>query len=64
MGKYDDIIDMEYPFPSKSGRKKMPMDERAKIFLPFSALRGYEEAIDRKLAEYEDHTSSEDGAEE
>lgn len=56
MGKYDDIIDMEYPFPSKSGRKKMPMDERAKIFLPFSALRGYEEAIEHKLAEYEGHS--------
>ena len=55
MGRYDDIIDTPYPFPSKSGRKRMPMDERAKIFLPFSALRGYEEAIDRKLEEYEGH---------
>ena len=60
MGKYDDIINIDYPFPSKSGRKRMSMDDRAKIFLPFSALRGYDEAIEHKQAEYESHNKEED----
>ncbi len=60
MGNYDDIINVDYPFPSKSGRKRMPMDERAKIFLPFSALRGYDEAIEHKQAEYESHNQDKD----
>ena len=36
MGKYDDIINMKWPVPSK--RPRMDMESRAKIFLPFSAL--------------------------
>ncbi len=31
---------------------KMPLSRRAKIFSPFAALRGFEEAIDSKLERY------------
>ncbi len=31
---------------------KMPLSRRAKIFSPFAALRGFEEAIDSKLEHY------------
>ena len=31
---------------------KMPLGQRAKIFSPFAALRGFEEAIDRKRETY------------
>ena len=42
MGKYDDIIGLSRP---KSMRPAMPVADRAKIFMPFAALRGYEDAI-------------------
>lgn len=45
MGKYDDIINLERP---KSNRIPMSREDRAKIFMPFSALKGYEEAIEEK----------------
>ena len=32
----------------------MPLSQRAKIFSPFSALKGFEEAIDRKRVRYVD----------
>ncbi len=44
MSKYDDIINLERP--KHEGRVIMSMDDRAKIFLPFAALKGYEEALD------------------
>ena len=34
-------------------RFKMPREERAKIFMPFSALRGLEEALEEKRREVE-----------
>ncbi len=45
--KYDDIIYMEYPFERSNTIKhpRMRVEDRAKIFAPFAALRGYEEAI-------------------
>ena len=43
MGKYDDIIKLDRP---KSDRPKMSNHDRAKIFAPFAALRGYEDAIE------------------
>lgn len=48
--KYDDIIDMEYPLKSSDIIKhpRMPVQDRAKIFAPFAALKGHEEAIERK----------------
>ena len=48
--KYDDIIHMEYPFPGPGASlcPKMPASDRAKIFAPFAALKGYGEAIAKK----------------
>ena len=46
MGKYDDIINMKWPVPSK--RPRMDMESRAKIFLPFSALKSLGNAIDEQ----------------
>ncbi len=43
MGNYDDIIDLSRP---KSMRPKMDIADRAKIFMPFAALKGYDEAIE------------------
>lgn len=43
MGKYDDIINLDRP---KSKRVPMDITDRAKIFAPFAALRGYEDVID------------------
>jgi hypothetical protein len=45
MGKYDDIINLERP---KSNRPSMSRADRAKIFMPFAALKGYDEAIEEK----------------
>lgn len=48
--KYDDIIGMEYPLKSHDEVRypRMDIGDRAKIFSPFSALKGYEEAIEEK----------------
>lgn len=48
--KYDDIINMEYPLKSSDVIKhpRMEVEDRAKIFAPFAALKGYEEAISAK----------------
>ena len=48
--KYDDIIHMEYPLKSADRIKhpRMSIEDRAKIFAPFAALKGYEEAIAAK----------------
>lgn len=45
--KYDDIIRKEYPPRNRDIRKHPPMScqDRAKIFAPFAALKGYEEAV-------------------
>lgn len=40
--RYDDIIMLKRP---ESKRKKMPVADRAKIFMPFAALSGYEDVI-------------------
>lgn len=44
---YDDIIDMERPWPRDTLRKhpKMSPQDRAKIFAPFAALRGHSERL-------------------
>ena len=48
--KYRDIIDKERPVHDgdefEARHPKMPREARAKIFAPFAALKGYEEAID------------------
>lgn len=45
MTGYEDIIDKDRPI---SKRSRMSVADRAKIFSPFSALKGFEEAIEKK----------------
>ncbi len=45
--KYSDIINLNWNQDSLSNR--MPLEQRAKIFLPFAALTGYEEALKATL---------------
>ena len=46
--KYADILDKSRPQTEQSLRRypRMPVQNRAKIFAPFAALRGYEEKLD------------------
>lgn len=46
MGKYDDLLEVNWPRPT--GHAPMSMEMRAKIFSPFAALKGYEEALEKK----------------
>ncbi len=48
--QYDDIIQREYPFVDSriSKHPKMSTLDRAKIFAPFAALKGHEDAIKAK----------------
>lgn len=46
--KYDDIIEVQYPFKDIEKIRTMTIEERAKIFAPFSALKGHSEAIAAK----------------
>lgn len=48
--KYDDIINMPYPLASadKIKHPRMNVTDRAKIFAPFAALKGHDEAIAAK----------------
>lgn len=46
MENYSDIIGREWT--GSPNRPHMTMEERAKIFLPFAALKGHEEAIEAK----------------
>ena len=43
---YKDIINLERPRPMF--RDQMKLENRAKIFLPFAALKGFEEEIERR----------------
>ncbi|MDD3403777.1 MAG: hypothetical protein PHQ72_10540 [Hespellia sp.] len=54
--KYSDIIHMKYPLSSADRIKhpRMSNSDRAKIFAPFAALKGYEEAIEAKQKLFED----------
>ena len=45
--RYDDLLN--YKWTSKSLPNRMPMSQRAKIFLPFAALTGFNEALDKTL---------------
>lgn len=45
--KYDDIINTEWNEDSLKNR--MSPAQRAKIFLPFSALAGYQDELDKTL---------------
>lgn len=46
-GNYDDIIAMERPWPERTlqNHPKMALQDRAKIFAPFAALRGHSERL-------------------
>lgn len=56
---YDDIILLSYPY--KTSRKKMSITNRSAQFAPFSALTGYEQAIDEtgRLTDKKKELSSE-----
>ena len=43
MGPYDDILDLDRP---KSVHPSMPRADRAKQFMPFASLRGFDDVID------------------
>ena len=45
--RYDDIIN--YKWTRDSLPNRMPLSQRAKIFLPFAALTGFDEALDNTL---------------
>jgi hypothetical protein len=59
--KYDDIIDMEYPLKTSDTVKhpRMSNAERAKIFAPFAALRGFDDVIDESEVKFSDTLSDE-----
>ena len=40
---YSDMLSLPYPRPST--RERMPLSERAKIFMPFAALKGFDELL-------------------
>ena len=45
MNKYDDIVNLTRPI---SNHPKMPIQNRAKEFMPFAALTGYQESINEE----------------
>jgi len=45
--KYSDILDYNWNYDSLPNR--MPLSQRAKIFLPFAALTGFDEAIQKTI---------------
>ena len=47
LNKYADILDYDWNYDSLPNR--MPLSQRAKIFLPFAALTGFEEAIQKTI---------------
>lgn len=48
---YEDIIDLPHYFPPD--RVRMPRQQRAAQFMPFSALRGYDAALNKVQREIE-----------
>lgn len=60
MSDYSDIINTSWPKPSMRGR--MNLKQRAKIFLPFAALTGFEEslALTRKNYDIKPHLNSDE----
>ena len=57
---YDDIIG--YDWNASSLPDRMPLSQRAKIFLPFSALTGFDEALQdtlkKEIASFEEQTEA------
>lgn len=52
MGRFDKLLDLDHP--AQVLVKPMSMGDRAKIFLPFSALTSLEEALRQAERERED----------
>ena len=50
--KTSDMRDAEAPVLP---RPRMPLSQRAKIFIPFDPLKGYQEALRQKEREAEEH---------
>ena len=48
---YEDILDLIWPQCKITS--KMPLQSRAKIFLPFSALKGFEQEIEKRKIKWE-----------
>ncbi len=46
-GKYADLLDYDWNYDSLPNR--MPLSQRAKIFLPFAALTGFDQALEETL---------------
>lgn len=45
---YDDIINTQWP-PADGRPECMSLENRAKIFLPFAALKGFEDEVEGRL---------------
>lgn len=58
MNKYDDIINIKYPFIGIV--HKLTAAERAAQFLPFDALANYNEAIEKSSAHFSELNSLDD----
>ena len=60
--KYSDILNYEWTESSLPNR--MPLSQRAKIFLPFSAVTGFNEALEdtlrSEIQEFDQKTSVDD----
>ena len=60
--RYDEIID--YNWKGSPNRIRMPLEQRAKIFAPFAALRGYSELLrkaeEEALQRFERHKNDEE----
>ena len=62
LDKYKDIMDEERPVHDgdafEARHPRMPREARAKIFAPFAALKGYEEAIDDTTVSHNSNEST------
>lgn len=64
-GKYDDLLDVVYPYPKSIKHPPMSMENRAAQFAPFAALTGFENDVEKMVGvvqeEYrEEYTLPED----
>ncbi|MCR5612793.1 hypothetical protein [Treponema sp.] len=58
--KYADILD--YDWNESSLKNRMSVNQRAKIFLPFAALTGYEDELDKTLQHEIENMNQKTGA--
>ena len=55
MGNMPNMTAMRDADPPMLPRPRMPLSQRAKIFIPFDPLKGYQEALRQKEREAEAH---------